>query len=116
MNTLRPKKHASGSGKLSPSRRSRRASRPSSWRAGHALAFRSVFVDGPTGRLAAARAAESEARELAEVTHNPGVVPPTGAHTLLTLALSGREAEARATATAVADEAPRRGAAGEMAM
>ena len=81
-----------------------------------ALAFRSAFVDGPAGRLAAARAAESEAHELAEVTHNPGVVPPTGAHTLLTLALSGREAEARATAAAVAEEAPGRGAAGEMAM
>ena len=81
-----------------------------------ALAFRSAFVDGPAGRLAAARAAESEAHELAEVTHNPGVVPPTGAHTLLTLALSGREAEARATAAAVAREAPARGAAGEMAL
>jgi DNA-binding CsgD family transcriptional regulator len=81
-----------------------------------ALAFRSVFVDGPGGRLAEARAAESEAHDLAEVTHNPGAVPPTGAHTLLTLALSGREAEARATAAAVAREAPGRGAAGEMAM
>ena len=80
-----------------------------------ALAFRSAFVDGPGGRLAAARAAESEARELAEVTGNPGIVPPTGAHTLLTLALSGREAEARATAAAVAREAPGRGAAGEAA-
>ena len=50
------------------------------------------------------------------MTHNPGAVPPTGAHTLLTLALSGREAEARATAAAVAREAPGRGAAGEMAM
>ena len=80
-----------------------------------ALAFRSAFVDGPGGRLAAARAAESEAHELAEVTHNPGIVPPTGAHTLLTLALSGREAEARATAAAVAREAPGRGAAGEVA-
>ena len=81
-----------------------------------ALAFRSAFVDGPGGRLAAARAAEAEAHELAEVTGNPGLVPPTGAHTLLTLALSGREAEARATAAAVAGEAPGRGAAGEMAM
>ncbi|MEK6438636.1 helix-turn-helix transcriptional regulator [Pseudonocardia sp. T1-2H] len=81
-----------------------------------ALAFRSAYVDGPAGRLAAARAAESEAHELAEVTGNPGVVPPTGAHTLLTLGLSGREAEARATAAAVAREAPGRGAAGEMAM
>jgi DNA-binding CsgD family transcriptional regulator len=81
-----------------------------------ALAFRSAFVDGPGGRLAAARAAESEAHDLAQVTHNPGVVPPTGAHTLLTLALSGREAEARETAAAVAREAPGRGAAGEAAM
>ena len=80
------------------------------------LAFRSAFVDAPGGRLAAARAAEAEAHELAEVTGNPGLVPPTGAHTLLTLALSGREAEARATAAAVAREAPSRGAAGEMAM
>ena len=53
---------------------------------------------------------------LAEVTGNPGLVPPTGAHTLLTLALSGREAETRATAAAVAREAPSRGAAGEMAL
>ena len=74
-----------------------------------ALAFRSAFVDGPAGRLAVARAAESEAHELAEVTGNPAVVPPTAAHTLLTLALSGREAEARATAAAVA-ERPRAGA------
>ena len=81
-----------------------------------ALAFRSAYVDGPAGQLAAARAAEAEAHELAEVTGNPGVVPPTGAHTLLTLALSGREAEARATAAAVSEEAPGRGAAGEMAM
>jgi DNA-binding CsgD family transcriptional regulator len=81
-----------------------------------ALAFRSAYVDGPAGRLSAARAAESEAHELAELTHNPAIVPPTGAHTLLTLALSGREAEARATAAAVAREAPGRGAVGEMAM
>jgi DNA-binding CsgD family transcriptional regulator len=80
-----------------------------------ALAFRSALVDGPGGRLTAAQAAESEAHELAELTRNPGVVPPTGAHTLLTLALSGREAEARATAAAVAREAPGRGAAGEAA-
>jgi DNA-binding CsgD family transcriptional regulator len=80
------------------------------------LAFRSAFVDAPGGRLAAAYAAEAEAHELAEVTGNPGAVPPTGAHTLLTLALSGREAEARATAAAVAREAPGRGAAGEMAI
>ena len=80
-----------------------------------ALAFRSAFVDGPGGRLAAARAAESEAHELAEATDNPAVVPPTGAHTLPILVLSGREAEARATAAAVAREAPGRGAAGEAA-
>ena len=80
------------------------------------LAFRSAFVDAPGGRLAAARAAAAEAHELAEATGNPGLVPPTGAHTLLTLALSGQEAEARATAAAVAREAPGRGAAGEMAM
>ena len=41
------------------------------------LAFRSAFVDAPGGRLAAARAAEAEAHELAEVTGNPGLVPPT---------------------------------------
>ncbi|WP_222266238.1 helix-turn-helix transcriptional regulator [Modestobacter marinus] len=81
-----------------------------------ALAFRSAVVDGPAGRLAAARAAEDEAHELAVATHNPGIVPPTGAHTLLTLAMSGSEAETRATAAAVALEAPARGAAGEMAM
>jgi DNA-binding CsgD family transcriptional regulator len=81
-----------------------------------AVAFRSAFVDGPAGRLDAAREAESEAHDLAETTHNPAVVPPTGAHTMLTLALSGREAEARATAAAVARDAPNRGARGEMAM
>ncbi|MGZ4602007.1 MAG: ATP-binding protein, partial [Kineosporiaceae bacterium] len=80
------------------------------------LAFRSVFVDGPLGRLAAARAAESEAHELRQLTGNPAVVPPTGAHTLLTVALAGQEAQARATAAAVAREAPRRGAVGEMAL
>ncbi|MBW0011251.1 MAG: AAA family ATPase [Pseudonocardiales bacterium] len=81
-----------------------------------ALAFRSAFVDGPGGRLATARAAESEAHELAEVTGNPRIVPPSGAHTVLTLALSCREAQARAISAAVAREAPGRGAAGEMAM
>ena len=80
-----------------------------------ALAFRSAFVEAPTGRLAAARAAEWEAHELAGLTGNPAVVPPTGAHTLLSLALSGHEAEARMIAAAVAEEAPGRGAAGEMA-
>jgi DNA-binding CsgD family transcriptional regulator len=80
-----------------------------------ALGFRSALVDGPGGRLAAARAAESEARELAEMTHNPGVVPPSGAGTLPVLVLSGQELEARATAAAVAQDAPGRGAAGEAA-
>jgi DNA-binding CsgD family transcriptional regulator len=80
------------------------------------LAFRGAFVDAPGGRLAAARAAEAEAHELAEATGNPGLVPPTGAHTLLTSALSGREAEARATAAAVAQDAPGRGAFGEAAL
>ena len=56
------------------------------------LAFRSAFVDGPGGRLAEARAAEAEAHELGEATGNPAIVPPTGAHTVLTLALGGREA------------------------
>ena len=36
-----------------------------------ALAFRSAFVDGPGGRLVAARAAESEAHDLAEATGTP---------------------------------------------
>ena len=81
-----------------------------------ALAFRSALVDAPAGRLAAARAAESEARELAEATHNPAIVPPTGVYTLHTLALSGHEAEARATAAAVARDAPGRRAAGELAV
>ena len=79
------------------------------------LAFRSAFVDGPSGRLAAAWTADAEARELGEVTHNAAIVPPTGAHRVITLALSGQEAEARATASAVAREAPSRGAAGEAA-
>ena len=81
-----------------------------------ALAFRSAFVEGPAGRLPAALAAELEAHELAGLTGNPAVVPPTGAHTLLSLALSGHEAEARVIAAAVSEEAPGRGAAGEMAM
>lgn len=51
-----------------------------------ALAFRSAFVEGPAGRLPAALAAELEAHELAGVTGNPAVAPPTGAHTLLNLA------------------------------
>ena len=80
-----------------------------------ALAFRSAFVDAPGGRLAAARAAELEAHELAEATGNPAVVPPTGAHTLPGLVLGGRETEARATAAAVARDASARGAAGEAA-
>ena len=79
------------------------------------LAFRSAFVDGPSGRLAAAWTADAEARELGEVTHNAAIVPPTGARRVITLALSGKEAEARATASAVAREAPSRGAAGEAA-
>lgn len=80
-----------------------------------ALAFRSALVDAPAGRLPAARAEISEASELAQVTHNPGVVPPAGTHTLPLLVLSGREQEARDTAAAVAREAPSRGAAGEAA-
>src|SRR4029453_5289362 len=77
-----------------------------------ALGFRSAVVDGLGGRLAAARAAEAEAHELAEATENPGVVPPSGAGTLPILVLSGREAEARARAAVGAAEAPGRGAAG----
>jgi DNA-binding CsgD family transcriptional regulator len=80
------------------------------------LAFRSAFVDGPCGRLAAARTACAEAQDLGEVTCNPAIVPPTGAHRVLILALNGREAEARATAAAVAREAPSRGAIGEAAL
>jgi DNA-binding CsgD family transcriptional regulator len=80
-----------------------------------ALGFRSALVDAPGGRLVAARAAESEVRELAELTHNPGVVPPSGAGTLPVLVLGGQESQARATAAAVAQEAPARGAAGEAA-
>ena len=76
------------------------------------LAFRSAFVDAPSGRLAAARAACAEAHELGDATCNPAIVPPTGAHRVLILALNGREAEARATAAAVAREAPSRGADG----
>jgi len=50
------------------------------------------------------------------VTHNPAIVPPTGAHRVILLALSGRGAEARETAAAVAREAPTRGALGEAAL
>lgn len=80
------------------------------------LAFRSAFVDAPSGRLAAAFAADAEVTELGAVTHNPAVVPPTGAHRVIALALGGREAEARATAAATARDAPGRGAAGEAAL
>ena len=80
------------------------------------LAFRSAFVDAPCGRLAAARAADAEAHALGEVTRNPAIVPPTGAHRVLILALNGREVEARATAAAVARETPSRGATGEAAL
>ena len=81
-----------------------------------ALAFRSAFVDAPSGRLSAARTANAEADDLGQVTHNPAVVPPTGAHQLITHALSGHEQLARETAAAVAREAPTRGAAGEAAL
>jgi DNA-binding CsgD family transcriptional regulator len=80
------------------------------------LAFRSAFVDAPNGRLAAARTADAEARELGQVTRNAAVVPPTGAHRVIGLALSGQESTARETAAAVAAEAPKRGAAGEAAV
>jgi DNA-binding CsgD family transcriptional regulator len=79
------------------------------------LAFRSAFVDAPSGRLSAARTANAEASELGQITHNAAIVPPTGAHRVITLALSGKEAMARETAAAVALEAPSRGAAGEAA-
>jgi DNA-binding CsgD family transcriptional regulator len=80
------------------------------------LAFRSAFLDAPSGRLAGAWTADAEASDLGGVTHNPAIVPPTGAHTVITLALSGREVEARETAAAVAREAPTRGAVGEAAV
>jgi DNA-binding CsgD family transcriptional regulator len=79
------------------------------------LAFRSAFVDAPSGRLSAARTANAEASDLGLVTHNAAIVPPTGAHRVMTLALSGMELAARETAAAVAHEAPTRGAAGEAA-
>lgn len=81
-----------------------------------ALAFRSAFVDAPSGQLSAARRANVEAGDLGQVTHNPAVVPPTGAHELMTQALSGNEQVARETAAAVDREAPTRGAAGEAAL
>lgn len=80
------------------------------------LAFRAALVDGPCGRLSAARTAAAEARELGEVTHNPAIVPPTGAHEVIALALSGDEPTTRLTAEAVAREAPNRGAQGEAAL
>lgn len=79
------------------------------------LAFRGAFVDAPSGMLSAARTANAEASELGQITHNAGVVPPTGAHRVITLALSGNELLARETAAAVAREAPSRAAAGEAA-
>ncbi len=80
------------------------------------LAFRSAFVDAHYGRLAAARTADAEARDLGQVTRNEAVVPPTGAHRVIGLALSGQESMAREMAAAVAAEAPKRGAAGEAAV
>jgi DNA-binding CsgD family transcriptional regulator len=74
-----------------------------------ALAFRSALLEGAGGPLAATRAAEQQARELAEVTRNHGGVPPIGAQSLLTIAMSGRDA-------AFARELPSRGVAGERAM
>jgi DNA-binding CsgD family transcriptional regulator len=79
------------------------------------LAFRSAFADAPAGMLSAARTANAEAGELGQVTHNAGVVPPTGAHRVITLALAGNEPITRETAAAVAREAPSRAAAGEAA-
>ena len=51
-----------------------------------ALAFRGAFVEGPAGRLAAARAAELEAHELAGLTGNPESPLPREEDTLLSLA------------------------------
>jgi DNA-binding CsgD family transcriptional regulator len=79
------------------------------------LAFRSIFVDAPCGRLSSAHTANAEAEELGQVTHNARVVPPTGAHRVIILALGGDEVAARETAAAVARDAPSRGAAGEAA-
>ena len=67
-----------------------------------ALRYRGCFADAPSGRLAAARAATAEAVELAEATGKPGLVGPCGVReNVLALALSGREAQTRATAAAL---------------
>jgi DNA-binding CsgD family transcriptional regulator len=63
-----------------------------------ALAIRGTFADVPRGRLADAAVAAAESRELAHATGNPRIAGGAGNGDLLTLVLSGREAEARVTA------------------
>jgi DNA-binding CsgD family transcriptional regulator len=70
-----------------------------------ALTIRGAFADVPRGRLADAAAAVGESRELAHATGNPRVAGAAGNGDLLTLVVSGREAEARATAARISREA-----------
>jgi DNA-binding CsgD family transcriptional regulator len=63
-----------------------------------ALLVRGMFADVPGGRLAAARAAADESRELAASTGNPGVGGTSGHDLLLALVFAGQEREARAAA------------------
>jgi DNA-binding CsgD family transcriptional regulator len=70
-----------------------------------ALTVRGVFADVPHGRLADATAAAAESRELAHATGNPRVAGAAGNGDLMTLVVSGREADARATAARIRREA-----------
>jgi DNA-binding CsgD family transcriptional regulator len=70
-----------------------------------ALAIRGAFVDVPCGRLADAMAAGTESRELADATGNPRVGGAASNEGLLALVVSGREAEARATAASMTRDA-----------
>jgi DNA-binding CsgD family transcriptional regulator len=81
-----------------------------------ALACRIIFADVPGGRLAAARTASAESRELAAVTGGPRTEATPGHDALLQLVFAGRETEARATAAALSRAARDRHAFGEVAL
>src|SRR3954447_12865712 len=70
-----------------------------------ALAVRGAFADVPRGRLADATAAAAEGCQLAFATGNPRAAGSAGNQGLLALVVSGREAEARATAASMTRDA-----------
>jgi DNA-binding CsgD family transcriptional regulator len=69
-----------------------------------ALAIRGAFADVPCGRLGDAASAAAESQELARATGNSRVAGAAGNEDLLTLVLSGREAEARVAAARITRE------------